>query len=445
MPRARLFPADAEINEWLRSSSVIVGGTAIGHINARLRNDGGVEFAFTPTNGQRILPLARVFPVDVTHNRWLHSTEIELLPPDDSGLRLPTRAAMKDALVVALFRLANAGEADRLTSHDYNDWGCGVSGTFEADCDVRKSEKAKVRARVQRRAWNAYGGGHGGWDIDHSTPTAEFRSLTAGVVIAAGVGECRDIAVYDADANRTTVYLHASSVTVVHGATVAVGDSLGRQGASCANGGFHLHIEVRVGEVHGQGKYYARGAGLESGRPLRCGEISVDPLPYLYWSVSGRQGPQPSAGYNFRPPAANGTCLANGDLVSADGSPDVFVIRLHGGKWFKRKVVAYGLYQAVRGWDERNVRSVTDRVLSEIVESPLIRIPGDAKNVYVVEETGEDDIVLRHIPSEAIFNSAGCDWDGVFAMSTGEYNYWSRHVGDALDGGRTGDTFECPE
>ena len=78
LPRARYFPADAQVGRWLNSSAVEVGGAEIGRINARLRSDGRIEFAFTPTDGERIEPRARYFPADARVGRWLRSTEITI-------------------------------------------------------------------------------------------------------------------------------------------------------------------------------------------------------------------------------------------------------------------------------------------------------------------------------------------------------------------------------
>ena len=85
LPRARYFPADARPNRWLRSSPVEVGGAEIGRINARLRSDGRIEFGFTPTDGERIEPNARYFPVDARVGRWLRSTEIEISAAPATG------------------------------------------------------------------------------------------------------------------------------------------------------------------------------------------------------------------------------------------------------------------------------------------------------------------------------------------------------------------------
>ena len=80
LPRQRYFPADATVDRWLRSSPVEVGGAEIGRINARLLEDGRIEFAFTPTDGERIAPQARYFPAGARVGRWLRSTEIAIGP-----------------------------------------------------------------------------------------------------------------------------------------------------------------------------------------------------------------------------------------------------------------------------------------------------------------------------------------------------------------------------
>ena len=85
LPRARYFPADARVDRWLNSSAVEVEGEAIGRINARLRSDGRIEFGFTPTDGERIEPRARYFPVDARVGRWLRSTEIAISAAPATG------------------------------------------------------------------------------------------------------------------------------------------------------------------------------------------------------------------------------------------------------------------------------------------------------------------------------------------------------------------------
>ena len=85
LPRARYFPADVGHQRWLNSSPVEVDGVEIGRINARLREDGRIEFGFTPTDGERIAPSARYFPVDAAAGYWLRSTEIAISQSNDAN------------------------------------------------------------------------------------------------------------------------------------------------------------------------------------------------------------------------------------------------------------------------------------------------------------------------------------------------------------------------
>ena len=75
LPTSRYFPADATVGAWLNSSPVIVDGEEIGRINARLLDDGRIEFAFTPSGDEQILPRARYFPVS-SSGSWLRSSLI---------------------------------------------------------------------------------------------------------------------------------------------------------------------------------------------------------------------------------------------------------------------------------------------------------------------------------------------------------------------------------
>ena len=63
---------------WRNADSIEASGIKVARANARLRADGRIEFAFTLTDGERILPPSRYFPVGPTVDRWLRSTEIEV-------------------------------------------------------------------------------------------------------------------------------------------------------------------------------------------------------------------------------------------------------------------------------------------------------------------------------------------------------------------------------
>ena len=97
-PRARFLPQDAPRDRWLSSSPVEVEGEAIGRINARMLAVGRIEFAFTPTDGERILPPARYFPHNAERGRWLSSTTIAIGPQPTSTQPAPESSAAYTAV-----------------------------------------------------------------------------------------------------------------------------------------------------------------------------------------------------------------------------------------------------------------------------------------------------------------------------------------------------------
>ena len=80
LPSSRFFPT-ASVGRWLVSSPVTHDGDNLGRITAMRHDDGRVEFGFIPTDGERILPSSRFFPVNARVNRWLRSSVINLSGP----------------------------------------------------------------------------------------------------------------------------------------------------------------------------------------------------------------------------------------------------------------------------------------------------------------------------------------------------------------------------
>ena len=308
LPRLRFFPSDPTRGQWLNSSQIVVDGKVIGQINARRLDSGRTEFTFTPTSREPILPPNRYFPTSAQVNKWLRSSVIVFNLPgqagnaDDGSVQSsgPTVAEMEADILRALF-------GDGRGRSSGNDWGCPFTAANSATCLSRRFYESRQVYEDQRAVtrWNAYVGGHNGWDASHPDRNREFRSLTAGTVILAGTNlsayprSCNDIAVYDRSGGITTIYLHAEDVRVKQGDRVEVGELLGTEGASCPPGGEHVHIEIRRGRPDvAQGRngprIYARGAGQQPGHQLPCAEVSIDPIPYLYRSATGRSVPDSS-------------------------------------------------------------------------------------------------------------------------------------------------------
>ena len=151
------------------------------------------------------------------------------LTADDSDVK-----AKQARIAEKLFGL-RLYEADSLTYYDYNNYRALPHNDTDK-CD-------------------GYLGGHSGWDVqtqsvagNEKTADEEFYSLTSGEVIAIG-GTLGKIAVYNATANKTTLYLHARAIYVSQGQTVNVGTALGIQGnvgLGFSNPSEHEHVHIEV-------------------------------------------------------------------------------------------------------------------------------------------------------------------------------------------------------
>ena len=110
LPRARFFPATADVGRWLSSTPLTVrapgadadsAGIEV-RITAQRLASGGIEFALQQREddgdwSERLLPRARFFPVSPRVGRWLSSTPLTVLvpgPDTDRGSPESDRAAL---------------------------------------------------------------------------------------------------------------------------------------------------------------------------------------------------------------------------------------------------------------------------------------------------------------------------------------------------------------
>ena len=428
LPGLRYFPSDPPRGEWLNSSQIVVDGKVIGQINAQRLNSGRTEFSFTPIGGDPIFPPNRYFPSSAQVNKWLRSSVIAFELPgqagnaDDGSVQSPdpTVAQMEADILRTLF-------GDDRGRSSGNDWGCPFTAANGATCLSRSFYESRQAYADSERStpWNAYVGGHSGWDASHPDRNREFRSLTAGTVILAGTNlrayprTCNDIAVYDRSGGITTIYLHAEDVHVKQGQRVEVGEPLGTEGTSCATGAEHVHIEIRRGqpdiEQGGRGpRIYARGAGQQPGHQLPCADVGIDPIPYLYRSATGRSVPD-SSGWQrcddgtSPPPSA-------GDLIRVAGTEDVYEVQGN----YRRLITSGDIIYAVPQFQWGAIRDVSQAEMNRYRVSRLVRLPNDGGKVYIAEATGPDTARLRHIPNETAFSNAGCAWAAVYDITAQE-------------------------
>ena len=170
LPAKRYFPASIDHQRWLRSSPVEVDGAEIGRINARQAEDGRIEFAFTPTDGERITPQARYFPADARVGRWLRSTEIAIVPPATGYIAVSAGYEHTCAI-------RTGGEIECWGSNDGWDGYVGQSdpppGTFTA-VSAGNLHTCGLRTNGAIECWGDVAA------IEDNPPTGSYTAISAG-------------------------------------------------------------------------------------------------------------------------------------------------------------------------------------------------------------------------------------------------------------------------
>ena len=182
LPRARYFPADATVDRWLNSSPVEVDGAEIGRINARLLSDGRIEFAFTPTDGERIAPQARYFPANARVGRWLRSTEIAISPPAPAGFTAASAADHTCAI--------RANGAITCWGPDYSGETDAPEGSYTA---VSAGGIFTCAIRENTDAIECWGANYSGEFSAYSAPEGSYTAISTGSNHACAVRDSGEI------------------------------------------------------------------------------------------------------------------------------------------------------------------------------------------------------------------------------------------------------------
>ena len=220
LPSSRYFPADARVGRWLRSSPVVLGDKEIGRINARLTDDGRIEFAFTPTDRGRILPPARYFPANARVDRWLRSTTIDLRPDSFTAVSAGSRhtCALHKNGNIECWGSNDYGQTEAPAGNDF----IAVSAGSRHTCAIRESSAIEcwgdnsngrtdapaglfsaVDAGFQHACALRVTGGITCWGLGYydgrGVPAGRFTAISAGVYHNCALRLDREIACWPVD------------------------------------------------------------------------------------------------------------------------------------------------------------------------------------------------------------------------------------------------------
>ena len=82
LPETRHLPADAEVDEWVMSSDVMVEDEAIGKIQSRRLEDGRVEVTFVTVTDRTVKPRVRYLPEEMPEGVWFRTSNVTAPRPE---------------------------------------------------------------------------------------------------------------------------------------------------------------------------------------------------------------------------------------------------------------------------------------------------------------------------------------------------------------------------
>ena len=263
LPEKRYFPASIDHNRWLRSSPVEVDGAEIGRINARQSEDGRIEFAFTPTNGERILTDARYFPTNARANRWLRSTEITI-----STGPIPF-------IAVSAFHLHTCGlrENGETECWGWNEHGQADApeGHFVAAIDAYTWYTCGLRENGEIECW-------GDNSLGRATPPeGKFTAISTGHDHACGLRESGEIACWGSNVSgeRDAPQGSFTAISVGGQHTCAIAETFDGTNTAADTGEIECWGRNTLGQTDAPvGRFRAVSAGIHHTCAIRTsGEI----------------------------------------------------------------------------------------------------------------------------------------------------------------------------
>ena len=125
-----------------------------------------------------------------------------------------------------------------------------------------------------------------------------------------------------------------------------------------------------------------------------------------------------AAGLFVAAPHTASAAMSDGALIKTAASPDVYIVKIYGGKRFKRLILNPDIFNQYQHLKWENIELVPQATLDSFVTSALVRASGDM-NVWKLYPQG-DTGSKRKITDPQMFISLSCDWDAIYEINTFE-------------------------
>jgi len=117
------------------------------------------------------------------------------------------------------------------------------------------------------------------------------------------------------------------------------------------------------------------------------------------------------------------TTIVDGDLIRAENSVDVYIVKIVGTKQFKRLILNPEIFNQYGHLKWENIKNVNQEEVDEYTTSDLVRAVGDNRvyKLYPNGDTGEK----RWIKTLDDFVGLKYDWDAIYEINNFERDYYS--------------------
>lgn len=129
--------------------------------------------------------------------------------------------------------------------------------------------------------------------------------------------------------------------------------------------------------------------------------------------------------------------INEGDIFRASNDYKVYIAKYVGAKKFKRWFVGPQMFDIYKHLGFAKVKVVDPAVAAGFTESKLVRVDGDDKVWHIGNAVAGQSAEKQWIPTLAVFQGAGFDWDGVYLINAAEGAWYAM---GANYGGATGPT-----
>lgn len=124
------------------------------------------------------------------------------------------------------------------------------------------------------------------------------------------------------------------------------------------------------------------------------------------------------------PTISNIQNIRDGDLIKAKESPDVYIAKVSGGRYYKRLILNPNIFDSYSHLTWDNVKTVDLAVLENMQPSQMVmEVDQNGKpvngNIYVLSSAKGSDLGTKHhlrLSAEE-FNSFGYEWDAVYKIN----------------------------